>query len=172
MHILLDQQYIAKSASTSASSRGGEPDLSSSTASIQSSSGTPVGSLRTSQALKPELAFSTATAFHVSLHGMVEFLEQLVKAFERYLLNKNSNAGPAAGGGAGTRKSSMVSKPNGSATATASISSPTPRLSAKLVQLNTGLVYEIVDECMEHGYALMPSLAQLDLLVFGTPRTS
>ncbi|KAG0374336.1 hypothetical protein BGX24_010526 [Mortierella sp. AD032] len=49
-------------------------------------------------------------------------------------------------------------------------SASTVILSAELVQLNTGIVYEILDECMSLGYPMMPSLAQLDLLIFGVPK--
>ncbi|KAG0246833.1 hypothetical protein BGX31_008076 [Mortierella sp. GBA43] len=105
---------------------------------------------------------------------MVEFLGQLVKAMERYLLHtdsgRTSEAGPrrtSLAPSSGAQKSSTSQ----SAGASSSTESPTS-LSADLVQLNSGIVYEILDECMELGYPMMPSLAQLDLLIFGVSRTS
>ncbi|KAI8353122.1 hypothetical protein B0O80DRAFT_75807 [Mortierella sp. GBAus27b] len=102
------------------------------------------------QQQRPELAFSTAVGLHVSLHGMVEFLGQLVKAMERYLLHtdsgRTSEAGPrrtSLAPSSGAQKSSTSQ----SAGASSSTESPTS-LSADLVQLNSGIVYEILDECM------------------------
>ncbi|KAG0347080.1 hypothetical protein BG004_000140 [Podila humilis] len=66
------------------------------------------------------------------------------------------------------------------ASAAASATSPTSKsstqsasstLSADMLLLNLGIVYEILDECLEQGFPMMPSLAQLDLLVFGVPVT-
>lgn len=90
----------------------------------------------------PELAFSTATGLHTSYHGTIEFLGQLVTALERYLVpNHQGGLGAAGSGGrpgltaAGTTKSRAGSGSNAA-------------LSAELVQVNTGVVYEILEECM------------------------
>ncbi|KAF9924495.1 hypothetical protein BGZ67_009223 [Mortierella alpina] len=93
-------------------------------------------------------------------HGMIEFLNQLIKALERYLLSQGT---PETG-----------AKRLSSAQPSAYSSSTTARktLSADIVQLNSGIVYEVLDECLELGYPMMPSLAQLDLLVFGVPKLS
>ncbi|ORZ05691.1 hypothetical protein BCR41DRAFT_361561 [Lobosporangium transversale] len=109
---------------------------------------------------RPELAFSTAARLQLSLHGTIEFLSQLVKTLERLLLtdsNNHSNLSRA------TMQPYIKVEP--------AISSTGHRkLTAEVVQLNTGIVYEILDECLDQGYPMMPSLTQLDLLVFGMAR--
>ncbi|KAG0368054.1 hypothetical protein BC939DRAFT_328829 [Gamsiella multidivaricata] len=120
----------------------------------------------------PELAFSVAPAvgLHISLHGIIEFLGQLVKALERYLLE------PSGSGSGSTRKGTSAAGAQSTFTSSSSQSksavSRSAALSAKSVQSNIGIVYEILDECMELGYPMMPSLAQLDLLVFGVAKVS
>ncbi|KAG0308934.1 hypothetical protein BGZ98_006118 [Dissophora globulifera] len=118
---------------------------------------------------RPELAFSTGLGLHVSPHGIIDFLSQLCKALERYLSSsKDSNGGrPSSGPGQASNPSvttattTFPSKHVGSG----------PTLSAETIRRNIGLVYEVLDECMELGYPMMPSLAQLDLLVFGTSKS-
>ncbi|KAG0274955.1 hypothetical protein BGZ95_009312 [Linnemannia exigua] len=85
------------------------------------------------------------------------FLGQLITALERYLVPKRQQ------GSLGTAATNTKSK-TGSAL--------TEILSAELIQSNNGIVYEILDECMSLGYPMMPSLAQLDLLVFGVPKSA
>ncbi|KAF8928442.1 hypothetical protein EDD21DRAFT_22589 [Dissophora ornata] len=117
---------------------------------------------------RPELVFSTAAGLHVSLHGTIEFLGQLVRALERYLLSSSSSSG------AGSRKTTSAS-PIGihpKSSTSVSVTSSSTLLSAEVVQQNVGIVYEILDECMELGYPMMPSLAHLDLLVFGVAKAS
>ncbi|OAQ29926.1 hypothetical protein K457DRAFT_18774 [Linnemannia elongata AG-77] len=112
----------------------------------------------------PELAFSTAAGLHTSYHGTIEFLGQLITALERYLV-------PSQQGALGTAGSR--GKPGLTAAATTKSkagSGSNMTLSAELVRLNTGIVYEILEECMGLGYPLMPSLTQLDLLIFGAPK--
>lgn len=114
----------------------------------------------------PELAFSTAAGLHTSYHGTIEFLGQLITALERYLVPSQQGALGTAGSGA---------RPGLTATATTKSkagSGSNTTLSAELVRLNTGIVYEILEECMGLGYPLMPNLAQLDLLVFGVPKAA
>ncbi|KAF9166900.1 hypothetical protein BGX21_004547, partial [Mortierella sp. AD011] len=149
------------------------------TSSSPSPSPSPIASQQL-QYQKPELAFSTAAGLHVSLHGMVDFLAQLVKALERYLLSTNSRRGSGSGSnssGAGPRRVSQTISTGANAsmaTTASSLSSSASDLvlSAELLQLNIGIVYEILDECMELGFPIMPSLAQLDLLVFGVSKAS
>ncbi|KAF8951408.1 hypothetical protein BGZ46_003994 [Entomortierella lignicola] len=144
--------------------------------SSSSSSPTP-GPVSQQQYQRPELAFSTAAGLHVSLHGTIEFLAQLVKALERYLLNNSGSSGSSGGNNDNSRAGPRrVSQTISSATAATSTNLPSSVsglvLSAELIQLNVGIVYEVLDECMELGYPVMPSLAQLDLLVFGVAKTS
>ncbi|KAK3818947.1 MAG: hypothetical protein J3Q66DRAFT_180217 [Benniella sp.] len=148
-----------------------------STASTTTLVSSPDTSPQQQQQQRPELTFSTAVGLHVSLHGMVEYLVQLVKAMERYLLHASGNGAS----GTETRRTSLIppavvnSKSSASASRSTGVSSPSASpssLSADIVQLNTGIVYEILDECMELGYPMMPSLAQLDLLIFGVSRTA
>ncbi|KAF9954724.1 hypothetical protein BGZ72_004332 [Mortierella alpina] len=103
-------------------------------------------------------------------HGMIEFLTQFIKALERYLLNSGT-LGPGSkrlsfGSASAAQSSSSTSS------SAKSLATPKRILSADIVQHNSGIVYEVLDECMELGYPMMPSLAQLDLLVFGVPKLS
>ncbi|KAI9235715.1 hypothetical protein MVEG_07662 [Podila verticillata NRRL 6337] len=110
-----------------------------------------------------KLAFTNSISLQVSLHHMVEFLVFLTKAMERYLLGENTAGGNRASVSPPQRSSSQFA-PGGPRK-----SGALPILSADLVQLNSGIVYEILDECLEQGFPMMPNLAQLDLLVFGVP---
>ncbi|KAG9071592.1 hypothetical protein KI688_005805 [Linnemannia hyalina] len=94
------------------------------------------------------------------------FLGQLITALERYLVPSWQGTLGVAGSGGRPRVTTAATTKSkaGSASSTT--------LSAELVQLNTGIVYEILEECMGLGYPLMPSLAQLDLLVFGVPKAA
>ncbi|KAF9133127.1 hypothetical protein BGX30_012415 [Mortierella sp. GBA39] len=113
----------------------------------------------------PELAYSTAAGLHTSYHGTIEFLGQLITALERYLVPSQKGAlGAAGSGGRPGLTTAAITKSKAGFTSNTT-------LSAELVQLNTGIVYEILEECMGLGYPLMPSLAQLDLLVFGVLKT-
>lgn len=91
----------------------------------------------------PELAFSTAVGLHTSYHGTVEFLGQLIVVLERYLVPSQLGALRGASGAGGRPGAVGVAHTNSKA---GSASSTT--LSAELVQLNTGIVYEILEECM------------------------
>ncbi|CAO3563742.1 unnamed protein product [Mortierella alpina] len=141
-------------------------DLTSSASSLQSDA----TQSRQQQPRRQDLAFSTATALNTSWHGMIEFLTHLVKALERYLLSQGA---PETGSKRFSSASPLATQSSSSAYTSAK-SSMTARktLSADIVQLNSGIVYEVLDECMELGYPMMPSLAQLDLLVFGVPKIS
>ncbi|KAG9320404.1 hypothetical protein KVV02_005222 [Mortierella alpina] len=134
-------------------------DLTSSASSLQTDATGP----RQMQPQRHDLAFSTATAMNTTWHGMIEFLNQLIKALERYLLSQGT---PETG-------AKRLSSAQPSAYSTAKSSTTAGKtLSADIVQLNSGIVYEVLDECLELGYPMMPSLAQLDLLVFGVPKLS
>ncbi|KAF9096988.1 hypothetical protein BGX23_010031 [Mortierella sp. AD031] len=116
----------------------------------------------------PELAFSSAAGLHSSFHGTIEFLGQLITALERYLVpSQQSSIGAAGAGVAGKPGQTATAKTTKSKTG----SNVAMGLSAEAVQLNTGIVYEVLEECMGLGYPMMPGLAQLDLLVFGVPKT-
>lgn len=117
-------------------------DLTSSTSSLQSDATGP----RQKQAQRPDLTFSTATAMSTTWHGMTEFLTQLVKALERYLLSQGISE-------SGSKRSSLVSpssgqSPSSAYSSTKSYATPKKTLSADIVQLNSGIVYEVLDECM------------------------
>ncbi|KAF9428869.1 hypothetical protein BGZ94_000701 [Podila epigama] len=123
------------------------------------------------------LSFSNHTSLQVSLHHVIEFLVFLTKAMERYLLSSD-NSGVT--GQQGTSRRSSVTSPTLQTSATGASASGTrrssttkqtvPGLSAALIQLNSAIVYEILDECLEQGFPMAPSLSQLDLLVFGNPK--
>ncbi|KAF9092730.1 hypothetical protein BGX27_001732 [Mortierella sp. AM989] len=134
-----------------------------STVSLTSSSSTAHQHHQQQQHQRPELAFSTAAGLHLSLHGIIEFLAQLVKALERYLLSNNGSSynsipggNSSSNSGAGPRRASQTSSTGSklatSTSATAATSTSTSAsgqvLSTELVQLNVGIVYEILDECM------------------------
>ncbi|KAF9945972.1 hypothetical protein BGZ70_003471 [Mortierella alpina] len=107
---------------------------------------------------------------NTSWHGMIEFLIQLVKALERYLLSQGS---PETGSKRFSSASPLAARSASSAYSSAkTFTTARKTLSAEIVQRNSGIVYEVLDECMELGYPIMPSLAQLDLLVFGVPKIS
>ncbi|KAF9977721.1 hypothetical protein BGZ73_005084 [Actinomortierella ambigua] len=89
------------------------------------------------------------TSLPYSYHAIVECLDHLTRALEKYLDIK-----PA---------------PQQHPSATGANSKP-QQLSAALIIANTSLVYEILDECFEQGYPTMPSLQVLDLLIFGTAK--
>ncbi|KAF9145300.1 hypothetical protein BG015_011941 [Linnemannia schmuckeri] len=97
---------------------------------------------------------------------MIEFLGQLIMALERYLIpNQHGDLGTTGTGGRSGPTAAATTKSKARSAASTV-------LSAELVQLNTGIVYEVLEECMGMGYAMMPSLAQLDLLIFGVPKTT
>lgn len=89
------------------------------------------------------LAYTNSTTLQVSLHHMVEFLVFLTKAMERYLLGENSSGAHRASVSPTQRRSSSQFAPGGLGKSGAS-----SVLSADLVQLNSGIVYEILDECL------------------------
>ncbi|KAK3830286.1 MAG: hypothetical protein J3R72DRAFT_496032 [Linnemannia gamsii] len=77
---------------------------------------------------------SSSSSHGSALEVLVEFLEQLITALERYLI-PNQQHGSLGMAAAATTKIKTRS-------------ASTEILSAELVQLNTGIVYEILDECM------------------------
>ncbi|KAF9907124.1 hypothetical protein EC991_011264 [Linnemannia zychae] len=101
---------------------------------------------------------------------MIEFLGQLITALDHFLVpNQQGSLGSANTGG---RSGTATAAANATATKSKTRSASTAGLSVELVQLNTGIVYEILEECMSLGYPMMPSLVQLDLLIFGVPKTT
>jgi hypothetical protein len=92
---------------------------------------------------------------------MIEFLGQLIKAMERFILNDMGTSGVGVKPSRRTSVIQSVGTHSRSSTATPPVaSSPSPLsssikaaasgliLSAEMVQHNTGIVYEILDECM------------------------
>ncbi|KAF9933903.1 hypothetical protein FBU30_004071 [Linnemannia zychae] len=123
----------------------------------------------------PELAFSTAGGLYTSYHSVIEFLDQLITALDRYLV-PDQHGSPGTTGQRTMSTRTPTSNTHTVLAATAATKSKSGSLlnailSAELVQLNTGIVYEILEECMSMGYPMMPALAQLDLLIFGVPKT-
>ncbi|GJJ72516.1 hypothetical protein EMPS_04874 [Entomortierella parvispora] len=125
---------------------------------------------------RPDLAFSTAAGLHTSLHGMIEFLMQLIKALERFLkpASSQSSGSGAHAGASNTRRASglsptLTTPSAGQLSSEVSIGAVSV-LSSESIQRNSGIVYEVLDECMAMGFPMMPSLAQLDLLVFGVAK--
>lgn len=90
-----------------------------------------------------KLAYTNSASLQVSLHHTVEFLVFLTKAMERYLLGENSSGANRASVSPTQRRSSGQFAPGGLGKSGAS-----PILSADRVQLNSGIVYEILDECL------------------------
>lgn len=94
----------------------------------------------------PELAYSTAVGLHTSYHGTIEFLGQLIVALERYLVpNQLGVLGREAGAGGRLGASGAANTMNKGGPASSAT------LSTELLQLNTGIVYEILEECMVRG---------------------
>lgn len=89
-----------------------------------------------------KLAFTNSTSLQVSLHHTVEFLVFLIKAMERYLLSEIKGGGNRASVSPPQRPSSQFT-PGGPRK-----SGALPIFSADLVRLNSGVVYEILDECL------------------------